>query len=293
MLVLPLPLHLATSLAEWLLIYTTTLRLDAAYNATTITTAAATRIFDTIILGSGTGSSGVPGLWLLPGQLLLSLLCVVLLPTLGVARLQQQQRKFYEQMKAAHMQDSGQQQQQQQSQGQRVPAGALGNGSCAAAASSLATVNCEGQQQQQQFNDDSCFGMEPLSPKKKAPASSTSSASAEAFGLPDNAKSPPGSKAMPKPLQAAAQLEGREANSSSCASTGSRRGLRERMHMPSSRRDSAAEQFLADIESSMNMPAAAPGALAGRDHPPSSSSSSGSCHLTGLMPSISSLLGDE
>jgi hypothetical protein len=78
---LPLPLHLACSVAEWLLIYSTALRLDAAHHhAATSTAAAAAGGLHTF------NSSSIS--WLQPGQLLLSLLCVVLLPTLGVVRLQ-------------------------------------------------------------------------------------------------------------------------------------------------------------------------------------------------------------
>jgi hypothetical protein len=57
---------------------------------------------------------------------------------------------------------------------------------------------------------------------------------------------------------------------------------------PETRRDSAAEQFLANIESSINLAAAAPAGPAAEFEP---SSSSG--QLSGLLPCISSLLGEE
>jgi cell division protein FtsL len=91
---LPLPLHLATSVFEWLLIYTTSCRLDAAYSA-------ANNAVNTSSSSSSSSSGGLVSHWLHPAQLLLGLLCVVLLPTLGVVRLQQQQRAAYDRLKAA------------------------------------------------------------------------------------------------------------------------------------------------------------------------------------------------
>jgi hypothetical protein len=51
---LPLPLHLATSVCEWLVIYTTSCRLDAAYSAANNTAS------------SSSSSSGSVWSWLQP-----------------------------------------------------------------------------------------------------------------------------------------------------------------------------------------------------------------------------------
>jgi hypothetical protein len=255
---LPLPLHLASSVIEWLLIYSTSIRLDAAAS-----TANAATSFNTS--SSSSSSGGFVSSWLQPGQLLLSLLCVVLLPTLGVARLQQQQRATYEQLKAA-AQDQGYSQQEQQAQQQDTE------------------EHTQPRKQRHPFNDDSCFNTAPLLRQQDKTGNYSSSVNASTDNTAENSRT-----AVNVPATADACSSNAAGTTDVRDGSSSRKGRR-----TSNRRDSAAEQFLADIESSLRMTTAAAAAAAAR---PSSSSSSSSGppqgQLHGLAPALSGLLGDE